>query len=147
MSTLCTPSYKPSRCRCRESDTIIPRVISTDEGVLSGPDVPLLAISLSGTGLVNTDYQYHTIGPLICYQGLKASITNRAYVCKVCTYVLSPTLSAKQQDGHVLGGQHEIWIIGLLGFNASATARVISRRGNIKYTSHENLLKSPVSRR
>ena len=49
---------------------MIPRTMTTDEGYFNKTeDLPIMAISLSGSGFQNLQYQYHTVGPLLCYQG------------------------------------------------------------------------------
>ena len=59
-----------SRCWCEDSETSVPRLIVVDEGVLTSfSDLPMTAISLSGTSFKDQQYQYHNVGPLVCYQG------------------------------------------------------------------------------
>ena len=43
--------------------------MTTDEGFLIYKEhLPIMGLTLSGTGFKDTHYQYHTIGPLQCFQ-------------------------------------------------------------------------------
>ncbi len=64
---ICAASF---RCLCSESETILPRYIVKDEGYLNSSyfALPLTGFTLSGTGFEDHQYQYHTVGPLVCYE-------------------------------------------------------------------------------
>ena len=59
-----------SRCLCSQSRMMLPRYLVLDEGYLNSTsfNLPLTGFTLSGTGYNDHHYQYHSIGPLICYQ-------------------------------------------------------------------------------
>ena len=49
---------------------MIPRTMTLDDGYFTDTDdLPVIALSLSGSGFQTLQYQYHTLGPLLCFQG------------------------------------------------------------------------------
>ena len=61
--------YIIPRCHCAESQNLMPSELTQDYGYFTSmADLPVMGISLSGTDFEGIQFQYHTLGPLECFQ-------------------------------------------------------------------------------